>query len=186
MTPYSLAFVGLRLMSVWLFVQQLRAIPAVYISYRNWMSGNPLFGMSFFDYAISLMGFPGTIFVVSVVLWLGAPIIARQITDVEVVSFTAEESSSREWLAVGLTLVGAWVFLQSFSRVLALVLALYENSSVLSFKMNNEENLMQHWSSIIQLVLSTLLILKSYNVVRVLEASRRGFRDEVETNYDTV
>ena len=179
MTPYSLAFVGLRLMSVWLFVQQIRVIPNVY---ANWSQTSLFMGLkpSLADLFLALFT-PVSIFIVAVVLWVGAATIARRLCEIDDFPKSYEERDSREWLCVGWVFVGVWFFIPAMSGVLSAAFAALNKNSPLFANLTNEANMLRAIGDAFQLVLSALLVLKSYSVLRVLESARRGFRNDVET-----
>ncbi len=176
MTPYSLAFLGLRLMSVWLILQQLREAPTVY----RVIARSYYFGLPFTEAAILLFS-TVTIVTVASFIWIGAAILARRLVEIDLPQVVQNRKSAEEWLAIGLFVAGMFLLIDALAGMLSMIIASVNQMSIFFSRSFNQENLMQLIRDTIQFILSLLLLWKSRRINRVLEVSRRGFRDDVNT-----
>ena len=185
MTPKSFAVVACRLLAVWFFVQALHGFftTMVNVFHFAYSGPPPIIGYpNPSSYAV-YMSLP---FVVelsaSVVLWLGAFILAESATyRIEKGTLEQGRFGIAEWQAVGFSLIGLYFFLQGFNTLVSYFSAkIFLPTSYLDILFVSAEQ--QTWPRIAvafaQVVSGLIVLFYAQKTIRVLDYLQRGGRDE--------
>ncbi|HVF85625.1 MAG TPA: hypothetical protein VM821_06565 [Abditibacteriaceae bacterium] len=114
----------------------------------------------------------------SVVLWLGASVLAENVTrDVETSGTHQSKSEIVGWQAVGFSLIGLYVFLQGFNTLSAYFIS----KILLSSSDLDALSWPQNALALLQFAVGLILLFRAQKAIRVLDYLQRVGRDEASS-----
>lgn len=184
MTPKSFAVVACRLLAIWFFVQSLRdfadTVSQVWHA-RNWspppIVGYPPFLSHILNYGLA----PLVSLCAAVILWLGAFVLAENMTRGTQEAEHDDKIGIGHWQAVGFSLVGTFLCAQGLSFLGGYVVSYLFAPMSLYGRYDTAETWTNLTIGATQFVIGFALLFWSQKTIRVLDYLARGGRDETDS-----
>lgn len=190
MTPKNVATIACRLLAIWFFVQAMKDFATAINGYLLMRSAyisappSPIGSPPFMQSPLPFVVLPSVTHLgACVVLWLGAPILAKNMTrDLETSTSPPSEGGASSWQNVGFSLIGAGFLFQGLSTLssyFGVKFFMAPSNFTTMFDSQATRLWQQNALAVSQCFFGFVLLLWSQKTLRALDYLQRGGRDQI-------